>query len=341
MATGGGYRQMIGNQLVDSMVELGKLDLDGIDVQRLIWRMLHGSLTRLVSNCEEIEDWDIEDSGEFNAVEETSTKLTGSTSLELATDSSVTTLGTYVKMDDEHKPDNENWDGFNFLVLMVRDDTTARAATDLAVQISNAGVWQTVKYVPVVSNVDCWECKVIEIRDWDRSKVDGFRFVNYRNVASKTVYVDTIEVTDLVAGYGDGVVLGTGPVIGPVIPMRMDTGTIYPGNAANLEHGLVESGAENDVGIVGLVCADKNMKNIITATDSVPNMVWVARRGAIVRMRNDSGGSVSGDPVALTAGNKTVADQVTDTEEAFARCLDTGTANFDSLFRIGKTYADD
>ena len=346
MANGAGYRQMIGNVLVDSPVELAKLGFDDYDVQRLVWRMLFGSQIRLVSNCEEIEDWDVENSTHFNGVEQTTPSTDyygGSTSLELATGSGITEVGTAVTMDEEHRPDNENWDWASFLCFWIHDDTTLRAGTDLIVQIRNAGVWQSVKYVPTNAAADIFEYKVIDIRDWDRDRVDGFRFVNNRLVASKLCYVDEIIVTDLVAGRGNGVTIGVGPVRGPVRPYRMETGSIRVGDAVNLENGLATKGVDADVGIIGLACSNIGgaADEYLTATDANPKEVWVAVHGSIVIMRN--GTTVdSGDNVVIESGDLTteVIAAGAEAQETFARHVGRGTDTWDDYYKIQKGFAE-
>jgi len=337
MANGGGYRQYV--PLVDTLIEEARRGLGGYDVQKLLFRMAMGSHIRLVSNCEEIEDWDISNSSYFNAVEETSVKLTGSTSLELV--DAGTTKGTFVTLDEEHRPKNEDWTCFNFICFSVHDATAVRLAGELTFQIKNGDTWSAEQAMPVNSNASTWEYKVVEITDLDRGNVTGFRFVNQRGTgSSEQVYVDQIVVTDLVAGAGNGAVVGTGPVIGPVLPYRMDTGSITPGNAVNLEHGLAEAGAADDVALIGLACCETGLTTAITATDARPSDVWVASQGAIVRMRNDGSGSAAGDSVKLGTSGLVVTEMSTTVEKGFAIALDTATLKEDTLFIIGGPFAD-
>jgi len=339
MANGAGYRQMGGAVLVDSILEEARRGLGGIDVQTLLFRMAMGSHIRLVSNCEEIEDWDISSSGNFTAVEETTIKKTGSTALELV--DAGTTKGTFVTLDEEHRPKNENWEWANFLCMWVEDGSAARTAGELTIQIKNGGTWGTELAVPLVSNVDKPEYKCIDISGEDRGNVTGFRFVNQRGTgSSEKVYIDEIVITDLIAGAGDGVTCFVGPVRGPVLPYRMETGSITPGNAVNLENGLACAGAADDTALIGVACCTSAPTTAITATDAAPKEVWVAQAGAVVRGRADTAGAAAGDAISLGTSGLILTEMSTTVEKAFCIALDTMELNADSFVIIGGPFAD-
>lgn len=332
MANGAGYRQYKANVLFD-WPDITKKGLDNHDfMQKLKW-MTIGSTIHLVSNCEEIEDWDISDSANFNAIEETTDIRTGSGSLELV--DAGTTTGTFVTLDEEHRPDSEDWSDFNWLCMWIHDDTAVRLTGELKVQIRNNGSWGTALNVPVVSNADVFEYCCIDISSLARSRVDGFRFVNNRGTgSSEKVYVDDIIVTDIITG-NNATQVAKGPVIGPIKPFRIKTGeTINPGESCNLEQGLlVTAGAENDVGLVGVAC-QHDAYTSKTATDSLPNEVWVAVAPAIIICRNDGTGCAAGDGVALASGAITLAEGTGEFETCIAKALETGTANIDSAFQL-------
>ena len=69
--------------------------------ERMKWA-LFGSTTHLVSNCEDVTDWDISSSGDFNAVDEGTIKHTGSNSIELVDVSTI--QGTFVTLDAGRSP---------------------------------------------------------------------------------------------------------------------------------------------------------------------------------------------------------------------------------------------
>ncbi len=340
MANGAGYRQMKGATLFDSLREEAKTDLGGIDVMRKLLWMVRGSTIRLVSNCEEIEDWDISDAANFNAVEETSDKVNGSTSLELVDVG--TTKGTFVTLDEEHRPLNEDWTDFNFLCFWMHDDTGLRLAGELTFQIKNGDVWSAEMPVPVNVTADIFEYKCIEISALAKGNVTGFRFVNQRGTgSSELVYIDTIIVTDIVAGLGSAASVAVGPVMGPIRPYRMDAGSILPGQCASLIRGLVKTAVASDEEVFGVCCAFINAADTIVAADSTPKEVWVASQGAIVLLRNDATGSAAGDPAALASGVITVETMPTTVEKSFAVALDAGTGYEDSYYILGGPYADD
>lgn len=326
--------------LVENVAELGAIGGAGCRevLQKLLW-MTRGSTIQLVSSAEDVTDWDISSSGNFNAVDEATDKVGVEGSMELV--DAGTTKGTFVTLDESHRPLDEDWTWANFLCFYVHDDTAARLAGELTFQIRNNGNWCTAKSVPVVSNVDVFEYKTIYIGDIARGNVDGFRFVNQRGTGSdEKVYVQDIIITDIVAGGGDGNVICTGPVIGPILPMRLETGSIKPGDIANLENGLITKGVNNDTQLIGPVCTSEDLLNTaITATATIPKEVWVAQAGSLVHMRIGAT-TASGDGVSIESGDLTVETMVTTVEEVFARCMDVGTDNEDVICRCGCGFAD-
>jgi len=333
MAGGAGYRNY--TTLLDSLEEYAKEGFGKKPLKLIKWAAV-GSTIRLVSNCEDVTDWDIEDSGNFNCVNETSTKLTGSNALELVDVGG--TVGTAVTMDDAHRPKNEDWSDFFWLCLWVYDDTGARLTGELTVQVRNNGDWSAELPVPINSNADKWEVKCIYIGGIARGRVDGFRFVNRRgDSASEKVYVDRILVTDLVAGEGNGSVLCSGPVIGPVRPFQVASGkTIIAGAPVNMEEGEADTGAQNDIALIGIACCEEQDTDGVVASDNVPAEVLVACAGAKVWARNDGSGCNAGAGVLLASGNKTVTANATNADHKlnFLKALDAGAANEDSQFSV-------
>lgn len=328
-------------QLLPNVAELGNLGgaQNRTTLQRLLW-MSRGSTIQLVNNCEAIADWSIEDTAQLNAVIEDTDIVTGTYSLELVDVG--TTKGTVVELAEEKRPDHEDWTWANYLCFYVHDDTAVRLAGELTFQIRNGVTWGAEIAVPVVSNADVFEYKAVYIGGENRSDVTGFRFVNQRGTgSSEKVYIDSIIVTDIVAGCGNGVTVAVGPVIGKILPMRLETGSIYPGNIANMENGLLTAGAADDTQLIGPVCCTKDALVAITAAATILKEVWVAQEGSLVHMRTDGSGGASGDACKLGASGLVITEMSTTVEKAFCRAMDAFTANEDELYRIGGTFADD
>jgi len=345
MASGAGYRHstIITEDLPRYMQEMGpgqNLTL----LKRLKWGAM-GSTIHLVSNCEDVSDWDIEDSANFNAVNETTDIRVGSNAIELV--DAGTTVGTAVTLDSGHRPNDEDWTGFNWLCFWVHDDTAARTAGELTCQIRNSGSWCTALNVPVTT-VDMWSLICIDISDVARANVDGFRFVNQRGTGSdEKVYIDQIFVTDLITGVGNGNALGTGPVIGPVRAFPIATGsTIVPGDPVEWSAMGVATGTANDARILGIACQEISTSSRV-ASDTVPNEVLVACEGSIVWLRNDGSGMAIGEPGifgsdVVTEGPGTATSNA---EYDFCMSLETSSttayASGDSAYQILNATSDD
>ena len=313
---------------------------------RLLKWGTQGSTIHLVSNCEDVTDWDISDSSNFNAVDDGTDYRVGSNAIELV--DAGTTTGTYVTLDDGHKPDGEDWTDFNWICMWVHDDTAARTAGELKFQIKNAKDWNTAISVPINSNADMYELKTISIADCDRANVTGFRFVNNRGTgSSEKVYVDYIFVTDLVTGLGTGLSLCTGPVIGPVRSFPVATGaTIVPGDTVEWGAFGVNTGTANDERIIGVACQNVSTTSTVAA-DATPKEILVACEGAIVWMRNDGSGMAVGEPGLLGSDVVTEAagSATANAERAFCMSLEnaatTEWASGDSAYQLMSASTED
>jgi len=345
MASGAGYRHsvVVTEGLLRYLEEAGpgqNLDM----LKRFKWASM-GSTIHLVTNCEDVTDWDIEDSSNFNAVNEASDFRVGTNAIELV--DAGTTVGTAVTLDSGHRPNDEDWSGFNWLCMFVHDDTAARTAGELTCQIRNSTTWGTVLSVPVTT-VDMWSMVCIDISGENRANVDGFRFVNQRGTGSdEKVYIDQIIVTDLITGTGDGDAIGTGPVIGPVRAFPIATGsTILPGDTVEWSAYGVATGTANDARILGVACQNDAFTSKV-ASDTVPNEVLVACEGSIVWLRNDGTGMAIGEPGILgsdvvTEGAGTAAGNA---EYGFCMSLETSSttayASGDSAYEILNATTED
>lgn len=291
MASGAGHRHS--DTIFNSLSREAQEGFGPTFLEKVRWAS-QGSTIHLISNCEDVSDWDIENASHFNAVNETTKIRVGSNAIELVDVS--TTKGTCVTLDAGHRPNNENWNDFNWLCMYIEDDTGARTAGELQVQIRNGGVWGTLLNVPTTT-VDIYQLVCIDISSEERSNVDGFRFYNNRGTgSSEKVYVDNIFVTDLITGEGDGLALGTGPVIGPVRVFPLETGaTILPGDPVSWSAFGVVSSSANDAHILGIACQHDTFTSV-TASDTAPKEVLVACEGAIVFLRNDGTGMAKGEP---------------------------------------------
>jgi hypothetical protein len=295
MPSGAGFKQLTAK--LPEMQEAMRTAGAGfpLDLLKVLKYCAVGSTIHPISNCEDVTDWDIESSGVFNAVNETSKIRVGSNALELVDIGSV--KGNFVTLDDLHRPQGEDWTEFNWLCMWLHDDTGARLAGELTVQIRNNGTWSDELNVPICSAADMWQLKCIDITGIAKNKVDGFRFVNQRGSgASEKVYVDEIFVTDLITGVGSGSV-ATGPVFGPCTILPVETGaTIVPGDPVEWGVFGVNTGTANDERIIGIACQDVPMTSVI-ASDTALKQVIVAIAGAVVFMRNDATGPTVGEPV--------------------------------------------
>jgi len=298
--------------------------------ERLKWG-LFGSTIHLVSNCEDVTDWDISSSSDFNAVDETTVKLVGSTSMELVDVS--TTKGTYIALDSAHKPDNEDWSDFNWICMLVCDDTNLRRENELMIQIMNNNVWSKEIAVPVCQTASMFEMKCIDISDLQRSKVNGFRFVNRRGTgSSEKVYIDQIVVTDLITGNGNGDQVSVGPVIGSVRVFPVETGaTIRPGDTVEWSAFGVALGTANDARIIGVAC-QHDPYDVVTATDSSPKEILVATEGSIVWMRGSGTGVAAGEPILLGSDviNEAAGTATSNAEYGFGMALMNGAGTYSS-----------
>ena len=328
---GGGYRHS--TILQDTEAVNVKTGLAQIEHMKMLRRLASGSIVRLVSNCEDVADWDISDSANFSAVDETTDKRVGSNSIELV--DAGTTKGTYVTLDNEHKPNREDWSDFSWLCMWIHDDTGLRLADELKIQISNNGDWSAEVSVPVCQTADLFEYKCIDISALDRGSVDGFRFVNRRGTgSSEKVYVDEIIVTDMITGVGDGTQACTGPVKGPCIILPVADGqTINPGEFVNFEAGEAHAGVQNDQAVIGVAVQYTPTTSTVGA-DATPKEVLVATEPAIVIARNDATGAALSDAVMIASGNITMDEAVAAREKYIAIALETATANADTWFQL-------
>lgn len=307
--------------------------------QRLKWAT-QGSTIHLISNCEDVSDWDISSTTHFDAADEavSADVRDGSNSIEIQ--SKTTTTGSTLTLDDGHRPNDEDWSDYNWLCLWIHDDTAARTAGELKIQIRNNGDWCTALSVPVTT-VDMWQLVCIDISAVDRNNVDGFRFYDNRSSGStEKVYVDHIFVTDLITGVGDAAALCTGPVIGPVRVFPVTTGqTILPGDTVEWAAMGVSLGTANDARIIGVACQHDSYDSIIAA-DATPKEILVACEGSIVWMRNDGSGMAIGDSGLLGSDvvTKAAGSATANAEYAFCMSLETSSttayASGDSAYQI-------
>lgn len=294
MASGAGHRHttVMTEDLARYMQEAGpgfNLDL----MRRLKWGT-QGSTIHLVSNCEDVTDWDISDSTNFNAVNDTTDKRVGSNAIELV--DAGTTTGTYVTLDDGHRPNDEDWSEFNWLCMWLHDDTGLRLAGELKFQIRNNGTWSTATAVPLCTTADTFELRCIDISDFDRNHVDGFRFVNNRGTGSdEKVYVDYIFVTDIITGLGAATALAVGPYFGPIVALPMTTGaTIVPGDPVIWTTMGVNTASSGSHNIIGIACQHEATTSTVAA-DATPKEILVGIGTGIFFARNDGTGMATGD----------------------------------------------
>jgi len=314
-------------------------------LEKMKWAAF-GSTIHLVSNCEDVTDWDISDSSNFNAVDEGTIIHVGSNSLELV--DAGTTKGTYVTLDSGHRPKDEDWSDFNWCCFDICDDTAAREAGELTFQIRNNGSWQTALDVPTITTVDMFETVCVDISGVSRNHVDGFRFVNQRGTgSSEKVYISMIYVTDLITGTGDGSAISTGPVIGPVRVFPVETGaTILPGDTVEWSAFGVATGTANDERIIGVAC-QHNAYTSVTASDTAHKEILVAVEGSIVMLRNDGTGMAVGEPGLLGSDVVTEAagTATANAERAFCMSLENAAGTYlvsgDSRYQILSTTTED
>jgi hypothetical protein len=337
MASGAGFRQM--KNIAKNINEYAREGFGVELIKHLLWAT-KGSTVQLVSNCEDVSDWDIENTSHFNAVNETSDiRGDGSNSIELVDVS--TTKGTTVALDEAHRPNNEDWTWANWLCMWIHDDTGARLSGELTFQIRNNGEWSAEVNVPTLAAADFWYLRCIDITGLARGHVDGFRFVNQRGTgSSEKVYIDEIFITDLVSGIGAGSALCTGPVFGPVIMLPVVTGsTIVPGDPVEWGVMGVATATADDERIIGIACQGTPTSNYV-ASDTVPVEVPVLFTSGIFYARNDATGMAVGEPalfgadvVTEAAGTATAA-----AEKAFCISLETSSgatiASGDSAFQL-------
>jgi len=297
MGSGAGYRHttVVNEGLTRYMDEMGpgnNLDF----LRRLKWAT-QGSTIHVVSNCQDVTDWDISDSSAFNAVDEATVVNYGDNSLELFDITSTT--GTFVTLDAGHRPVDEDWTEFNWMCFSICD-AVARTAGEYTFQIRNNGEWSAEVAVPTITTVAMFETVCADISGLDKGNVDGFRFVNQRGTgSSEKVYVDSIIVTDIITGTGDGDAIGTGPVIGPIRSFPLIIGaTILPGDAVQWEVGGVNTGSGNDAALLGIACQSTAYSSLVSA-EATPKEIFIACQGAVVYLRNDGSGMSVGEPGIL------------------------------------------
>jgi len=315
-------------------------------LRRLKWAT-QGSTIHVVSNCQDVTDWDIENSSHFNAVDEATVVNYGDNTIELVDVS--TTTGTAVTLDSGHRPQDEDWSEFNWLCMSICDGTALRLAGELTVQIRNNGSWCTALNVPVNITADMFEMHCIDISAVDRGNVDGFRFVNQRGTgSSEKVYVDQILVTDLITGTGAGTAVSTGPVIGPVRMYPLIIGaTIVPGDAVQWEVGGVNTGAANDPALIGIACQTTPSFTSVVSAEATPKEVLVAGQGAIVYCRNSGTAATVGEPALLGADvvAEAAGSATSNAEYGFLICLENAAGTYlasgDSAYMIALSCSDD
>jgi hypothetical protein len=337
MANGGGYPQLATKQIKSR----AEYDKEGSpckeELKRLRWAS-QGSTIQVVSNCEGISDWDVGSATNFNCIAQaTGRENNGSISLVNTT----TTAGDTLTLNDSHRPQGEDWSDFNWICMWVQDVTTVRtAAYNYTFQIRNNGEWSVEIALPIVGTHTVWELKCINIEAYARGNVDGFRFVHRRGAnAGVAVYIDNIIVTDLITGVGSAATMCTGPVIGSVRVMPVNSGqTVYPGDPLNWLTSGVSLAAADDIAVVGVMCQNTAITSEV-ATDTVLREVLVACEGAIVLCRNDGTGCAIGKAghigtasIILTVG---AGGAASGSELDCFRCLEASTGN---TFKSGDTY---
>lgn len=303
MADGAGYGRMIvvTEDLRRYMQEMGpgqNLDL----LRRLKWAGV-GSTKHLVSNCEQSTDWDASNASHFAVTDEATIIHSGDNSLELV--DAGTTTGTFITLDEGHRPQNEDWSEFNWLCLDICDHSaTARLADELKVQIRNNGDWCTALSVPTVATTAMYELLCIDISGVARAHVDGFRFVNNRGTgSSEKVYVSEIYVTDVITGVGDGTAVFTGPAFGRIIALPLATGaiTVVPGDPVKWQVNGINTLAANEYVCVGVACQHTPVETSRVGADATPKEMLVALPGSIVWGRNDGTAAALGGTVIMAS----------------------------------------
>jgi len=344
MPSGAGFRNTL--NIAKNINEYAREGFGPELIKHLLWAS-KGSTIQLVSNCEDVTDWDIESASYLNAVNETSKiRADGSNALELA--DMGTTKGYTLTLDDAHRPDNEDWTWANWLCMWIEDDTALRLSGELTFQIRNNGTWSAEVNVPTLTAADFYYLRCIDITALARGHVDGFRFVNQRGTgSSEKVYIDEIFITDLVSGIGDGNALATGPVFGPVIMLPMVTGTtIVPGDPVEWGVMGVATGTADDERLIGIACQEKATSSY-TASDTIPAEVPVLFATGIFYARNDATGVGIGEPAkfgvdVVTEGAGTATST---SEKDFCISLEVSTttawASGDSCFQLQNHSTED
>jgi len=335
MADGGGHKHS--TVMLESLNYYAKTGLANQDFLGLLKRCAVGSTIHLVSNCESVTDWDIQDANYFNATAEGTKKRTGSHALNLIDVGSV--KGYKVTLDEDRRPDREDWTNFYWLCMWVEDVSALRLTGELVFQIRNNGSWSAETNVPVCTTADVPEYHCIDISGLARGSVDGFRFVCRRGSGgSEVTIVDEIIVTDMITGTGDATQAATGPVIGPCVVISVAAGqTLNPGEFVNFEAGEGHAGVQNDAAVVGVVCqVDPDVATSWAGSDTAPKQVLMARAPAIVILRDSGSGCTAGDAVIIASGNVAIEDGTTNYIKYVATALETGEANADNHYQLGK-----
>lgn len=332
MADGGGHRHS--TVQLESLNFYAKTGLANQDFLGLLKRCAIGSTIHLVSNCESVTDWDIQDASYFNATAEGTKKRTGSHALNLIDVGS--TKGYKVTLDENRRPKNEDWTNFYWLCMWIEDVSALRLTGELTVQIRNNGSWSSEIAVPVCTTADVAEYHCIDISGVARGSVDGFRFVDRRGSGgSEVTIVDEIIVTDMITGTGDATQIFTGPVRGNCFVATVATGqTLNPGEMVNWELGHAHAGVDGDAALVGVVCqVNPDDATSWVGSDTAPKEVLIAGVGSILIARMGTS-ATAGDGLMIESGNITLEDGAGNNINLVAKALETGEDTADNYVQL-------
>lgn len=331
MADGAGHRHS--TVMLESLNHYAKTGLANQDFLGLLKRCAIGSTIHLVSNCESVTDWDISSSGVFNATAEGTKIRTGSHALNLIT--VTTTNGTFVTLDEDRRPNREDWTNFYWLCMWIEDVSALRLTGELMFQISNNGNWSAETAIPVCTTADVAEYHCIDISGLARGSVDGFRFVNRRAGSGETVIIDEIIVTDMITGTGDATQIFTGPVRGNCFVATVKQGeTLNPGEMVNFELGHVTAGVDGDAALVGVVCqVDPDVATSWVGSDTAPKEVLIAGIGSILIARMGTA-ATAGDGMMIESANITLEDGGGTNINLVAKVLETGEDTADNYVQL-------
>ncbi len=333
MPSGAGYKNMI--QLFPEIQEIQKENIITKSALNKMIAMVRGSDYHILSNMEDVTDWDISNASVFNAENDTTDIRVGSNCIKLIDIGA--TKGDFVTLDLVHRPEREDWGMMNWLCMWVHDETGLRLAGELTIQIRNNLEWGAEIAVPLNQTVDAYEYKCINIQALARDNVDGFRFVNQRGSGgSEAVFVDEIIVTNFITGVGNGNSVATGPVLGAkIVPIPVLSGqTIVPGDCVSMDSMGVSTSAADDFNIIGIAGQFEAIDSVV-ASDIAPKEVWVVVSGQVLLRNDDTGmaqgehGKLGSDVVSKGAGAGT-----SDAEKDF--CISNETATT-AAWKIGDT----